>query len=186
LPVSQAAVPLLSPVPTIQEKVLAERALDLETRAESDYVNEVFKFNILLALDYFDYGFTLEPGKVFAFHEKVLAEFKDEPLKISRTHYTLKEGYKVVSGLPGNGVCHLATLMNWVATEGGLEVTAKVNHNFAPVPGVPLEYGTSIRFMPDGSGNSANQNLYIKNTLGFPVKFVFKTESDLVKLKITR
>jgi vancomycin resistance protein YoaR len=76
--------------------------------------------------------------------------------------------------------------MNWTASEAGLEVVARVNHNFVPVPGVPKEYGTSIRYMPDGSLNSQNQNLYIKNNFDYPVKFVFEVNDQEVNLKLLK
>lgn len=185
LPASQAVGPLLSPVPEVREEILAEHFLDLNTRAESTAVNEIFKYNILLALEYYNFSFTLEPGEVFAFHENIAPEFADLPVKTGWTRYTTKEGYKTVLGLPGNGVCHLASLMNWTATDSGLEVVSRVNHNFAPIPEVPKEYGTSIKYLPQG-GNSQNQNLYIKNTLDFPVRFVFETDEGEVTLKILK
>ena len=164
--------------------LLAEKSLDLNTRARGEQVNEVFSYNILLAVEKFDYGFTLEPGEVFAFHEQIRPEFKKEPLKTGFTGYEASEGYKTILGLPGNGVCHLASLMNWTASDAGLEILALVNHNFAPVPEVPAEYGTSIYYMPDGSRNSANQNLYIKNTFDYPVQFVFSTHDRELNLRI--
>lgn len=184
-PARQVAGDLLSPKPVVQEVVLAEHTLDLNTRAAGEYVNEVFKFNILLTIEKFDYGFTLEPGEVFAFHDIVRPEFKDEPLKTGWTSYEAKEGYQTVLGLAGNGVCHLATLMNWTASEADLEVTAPVSHNFVPVPEVPREYGTSIRYCQSGC-NSPNQNLYIKNNFDFPVKFIFQTSKDKVRLRILK
>jgi hypothetical protein len=184
-PASQAMGELLSPLPAIKEEVLAEHFLDLKVRSESDAVNEVFKDNILLALEYYGYSFILKPEEVFAFHANIASEFADLPVKTGGTNYTAKEGYKTILGLPGNGVCHLASLMNWTAADAGLEVTARVNHDFAPIPEVPREYGTSIRYMPAG-GNSQNQNLYIKNTFDFPVKFVFTTDSESVSLKIAK
>lgn len=183
-PLNQKAGEILSPLPAVQEEILAEHDLNLETRAKGPYVNEVFKFNILHAVKLFDYSFTLRSGEIFAFHENVLPEFADLSLKTGWTKYTAKEGYKTVLGLPGNGVCHLASLMNWVSSEAGLEVIARVNHNFAPVPEVPKEYGTSIRYMGDGSRNTKNQNLYIKNNFDFPVEFVFETDNRGVNLKI--
>lgn len=186
LPVSKAAPPLLSPIPEKQEVVLAEHQMDLNTRNENPYTNEIFAYNILLALDYLPDSFALQSGEVFAFHPNVLSEFADSSLKTGWTKYTAAEGYKTIGGLPGNGVCHLATLMNWTAQDAGLEVVSKVNHNFFPVPGAPKEYGTSIRYMPDGSGNSQNQNLYIKNTFDFPVRFEFVVDEQMINLKITR
>ena len=183
-PLTQVVGPLLSPVPEIREEVLAEHFMDLNTRAVGEHVNEVFKFNILLAVEKFGYSFTLEPGEGFAFHENMALEFTDLPMKTGFTSYEAKEGYQTVLGLPGNGVCHLATLMNWVASDAGLEVTARVSHNFAPVPEIPKEYGTSIRYMTDGSRNTQNQNLYIVNNFDSPVKFAFETDENEVNLRI--
>lgn len=181
LPVSQAATPLLSPIPLNREVVLAQHSLDLTSRDEVEIVNEVFAYNILLALDYLgEDGFTLEPGEVFAFHGNVLPEFSNFVVKTMNSKFYVEEGYKAIGGLGGNGVCHLASLINWVASDAGLEVTALANHNFAPVPGVPAEYGTSIR------SQSQNQNLYIRNGFAYPVTFVFGIDSKVVSLKITR
>jgi len=183
MPLEKKAEKFLSPQPVVQETVLAKHCLDLNTRARNKYVNEVFKYNILLAVEKFGDGFVLQPGEVFAFHDNVLSKFKTDNLKTGWTRYEKKEGYKTVLGLPGNGVCHLATLMNWTASDAGLAVVAPINHNFAPVPGVPKKYGTSIRYCPSGC-NSQNQNLYIKNTFDFPVKFVFEVTGDILSLKI--
>jgi vancomycin resistance protein YoaR len=170
--------PLLSPLGETKEVVLAEYSLDLSERNSSPQINEIFVFNILHAVDYFPETVVLLPGEIFAFHPNVLPEFADQPLKTGWTKYTKSEGYQTALGLPGNGVCHLATLINWTAQEAGLEVTAKVDHNFAPVPGIPKEHGTSIRFMPDGGLNSQDQNLYVRNNFDFPVKFAFEIEEE--------
>ena len=206
LPATQLAGPLLSPIPKIQEIALAEQSLDLTTREPNAYANQVFANNILLALHYlkedidspkidwywvrkpFEVSFTLQPDEVFAFHANVLPEFT-EPVKTMNSRFFIEEGYKSVGGLGGNGVCHLASLINWVASEVrldspssvrrvGLEVTAPANHNFAPVPGVPEEYGTSIR------SQSKNQNLYIRNDSGSSVKFIFTIKGQMVNLRI--
>ncbi len=185
-PVSQAAGPLLAPIPEYarvlgnQEQVLAEQALDLTTRDEVEIVNEVFAFNILKALEYLGAeSFTLEPGEVFAFHANVLPEFEGPKITMNSKFY-IEEGYRAIGGLGGNGVCHLATLINWVASEAGLEVTALANHDFSPVPGVPREYGTSIR------SQSPTQNLYVKNGFDYPVTFIFEVANEEVSLKITK
>lgn len=185
-PVSKAVEPLLSPIPENQEMILVEHRMDLSNRNEIPHTNEIFGYNILLAIHYFNYSFTLEPGEVFAFHENVTPEFSGQPLKTGWTSYTAAEGYKTVGGLPGNGVCHLASLMNWAAQDAGLEVVAKVNHNFFLVPGVPKEFGTSIKYMPNGGGNTQNQNLYIKNNFDYPVKFDFSGDDKVVKLAIIK
>ena len=157
--------------------VLASESLDLSQRAPVGSVNEGFKENILIAVDYLKKvnggWLVLQPGEVFAFHKNILPRFQGEKIITQESGFGVKDGYKVVSGLPGNGVCHLASLMNKTSRQAGLEVVAEVNHNFAQIPGIEREYGTSIYFMPGGGNNSAAQNLYIKNNQSFPVEFVF-------------
>lgn len=198
LPVSKTGDFLLSPIPIKREVVLAEQSLDLTIREPNPYANEVFSDNILLALYYlgndvvlpvdwqeirqpFEASFTLQPDEVFAFHENVLPEFNPPaggPAVTMNSRFFIEEGYRAVGGLGGNGVCHLASLINWTASEAGLEVMAKINHNFAPVPGVPKEYGTSIR------SQNQSQNLYLKNNFDYPVEFVFRIENQLVELAV--
>ena len=203
LPVSHAAAPLLSPIPehllvfNIKEEVLAEHFLDLTIRDEDANANQGFADNILLALHYlkgdiedskvnwnwtrapFEVSFTLQPGEVFAFHDNVLAEFAN-PVATMNSEFMTYEGYKSVWGLGGNGVCHLASLINWVATEAGLEVVAPNGHNFASIPGVPKKYGTSIR------SQSSNQNLYIINSFDYPVVFRFTANSQEISLSLLK
>lgn len=175
---SSAVEPLISPV--VETQVLAEHQLDLTNREPNPFANEVFAYNILLALGYLGTeSFVLQPGEVFAFHGNVLPEFANPALTMN-SRFFIEEGYKSVGGLGGNGVCHLASLMNWTASEAGLEVLAKANHSFAPVPGVPKEYGTSIR------SQNKNQNLYIKNGFDYPVTFVFSADNGEVSLKIRK
>lgn len=175
IPVSSAVGEIVSPLPEVQ--VLAEHELDLTNRLPEEYGNEVFAYNILLALEYLGAdNFVLQPGEVFAFHSNSLPEFV--PSVTMNSRFFMEEGYKSLAGLGGNGVCHLASLLNWTASNAGLEVTALANHSFAPVPGVPKEFGTSIR------SQSKNQNLYIKNNLEAPVKFEFKVDGESVVLRI--
>lgn len=181
-------------------EILAEHELDLTNRLLAspqggpvEYGSQVFADNILLSLHYlkgdveqpldwnkirepFEVSFTLEPGEVFAFHSNSLPEF--EPSVTMNSRFFMEEGYKSLAGLGGNGVCHLASLLNWTASNAGLEVTALANHSFAPVPGVPKEFGTSIR------SQSPNQNLYIKNGFEVPVEFEFGADSQYVVLTI--
>lgn len=188
------AIPV-APAPIRQEVVLAQQALDLTTREPGAFANEVFSDNILLALHYlkgdigslpldweeirqsFAVSFVLEPGETFAFHDNVLPEFPP-PAMTFNSRFFIEEGYRSVGGLGGNGVCHLASQINWVASGAGLEVTARASHDFAPVPGVPKENGTSIR------SQQASQNLYIKNDFDFPVIFIFEVDSQIINLKI--
>lgn len=202
LPVSQSPQPLLSPIPehllvfNIKEEVFAEHFLDLTIRDEDTNANQAFADNILLALHYlkgdvkgskvnwdwarqpFEVSFTLQPGEIFAFHANVLPEFSNPVVTMNSEFFTY-EGYKSVWGLGGNGVCHLASLINWVATEAGLEVIAPNGHNFALIPGVPKEYGTSIR------SQSQNQNLYIRNSMDCPVAFEFEINGTEIKFRIS-
>ena len=157
---------LLSPQPDSQEIVLAEYSLDLATRAPSQAVNEVFKFNILLAVEKFDNGFTLEPDEVFAFHENVLLKYRDRVVKTMGSRFIASEGYRSSGWVVGDGVCHLASLINWTTSEAGLETVARVSHSFRSIPGVPKEYWTSIRYCQSGC-NSQNQNLYVINNFDY-------------------
>jgi hypothetical protein len=184
-PVAEGAGELAAP----QKEVLAEGVLDLSSRNPNKSINEGFKENILVNLDYLYKDrdkLILQPGEVFAFHKNIHADFKDAKVVTQESEYRASDGYKLVAGLYGNGVCHLATLMNYVASQAGFEVTAMVSHDFAPVPGIDRKYGTSIKFYPNIGGTSERQNLYIKNTKDCPVEFKFSQEGDLLKFVIIK
>lgn len=134
----------------------------------------------------FEASFYLLPNEVFAFHENVLPEYKDLITVTSNSHFDFADGYKALNGLSGNGVCHLASLINWVAKEAGLESISFVSHDFSPVPGVPREYGASIYYSPTGTRNTEKQNLYIKNNFDESVKFEFKVDEKKVSLEISK
>lgn len=196
---------LATPSSTMQKaevRVLARRELDLS-------LAPVFTNNILLALHYKkgDYGevksnkdqvqidwqkarkpfeviFTLKPKEMFAFHKNVLPKFRDSIVHTMNSRFYGDEGYEFINGLGGNGVCNLASLINWAATEADLEVISKVDHNFAAIPGIPQKYGTSIFYANEGE-NSENQNLYIKNNFEEPVTFKFLADEKKVVLEIT-
>lgn len=169
---------------------LALGGIDLSQRHPNAQINEGFKENILLNLDFLNQAgngkIVLQPGEVFAFHKNILPEFNENTVVTQESEYRPKEGYKLVAGLYGNGVCHLASLMNWVASEAGLAVTAQVNHNFAPVPGIDKKYGTSIKFYPNIGGTSERQNLYIRNNQDLPVLFSFKLEGNWLWFSILK
>ncbi|MDP3955211.1 MAG: hypothetical protein Q8Q15_02520 [bacterium] len=224
-PETMVAAPSAFLVP--EKQVLASHEMDLTKRLPNPDASQVFADNILLTLRYlkgdvgelrdekvkidwekvrepFEASLTLEPGEVFAYHDVLLPEFQNAKVKTTNAHFDYKQGYKPFAGLIGNGVCHLATLINWVATDArlagdplrreasgeskrtGLEVISHVNHDFYPVPGVPRENGTSIRWNPTGGNNSRNQNLYIRNNFDYPVTFEFKADSRVVVLKIVK
>jgi hypothetical protein len=199
----QPTLALQSPVPTVQEHVISEHAMSLETRYAVKSVNDVFKDNILLTLAYMTgkvtkptdinweelrkpatYEVTLNPGEVFAFHDDVLPEYKGKTIKTTNSHYNAAEGFRTDGYLYGDGVCHLASLINWAASGSGLKVEARVRHDFAPVPEVPREYGTSIYATGGASATGEMQNLYIENTLDHAVKLVFAYDGTSLKVKV--
>jgi len=198
-----------------KEEILASMPMDLSKRYDNEFVNEVFKDNIVLALRYLDnharleyspaeagqaeprseldwkkvrqpftVSFTLQPGEVFAFHDKVLPSYikaaEGKPIKTMGSHFIGQEGYRSDGFLYGDGVCHLASLINWAASHAKLEVVSLVDHDFKPIFGIPKQYGTSI------NSHSATQNLYIKNTLDAPVEFRFEVSEERVELEIAK
>jgi len=166
----------------VQERVLASGTMDLSSRYPVESVSEGFKENILIAVDYLNRNeIVLQPGEVFAFHKNIMPKFRQDKIITQESGFVAKDGYKYVAGLAGNGVCHLASLMNMVATEAGLEVTAPTNHNFAKIPGIESQYGTSI----STQNSPERQNLYIKNNFEFPVEFKFSLDNNLLSLSIS-
>ena len=165
-------------------RTLAVRKFSLENRYNDPSVNKVFKQNILLTLNYavgkkiepknidwekiespFHESITLEPGQTFAFHDDVLPQYTDTLSKTTNAHFNFQEGFKTDGYLYGDGVCHLASLIYWVAKDAGLDAYAPHNHNFAIIPDVPREFGVSIYTDNQKNKNSDTlQNLYITNT----------------------
>lgn len=204
---SPVALSEINKINSVQEVILGKEILDLTKRSQNLEVNEIFRDNILLILHYlkgdeksfvdhdgktewekirapFEIEFRLKPGETFTFHDKLLAEFEGKVTKTILVKYEAREGFKAVDGLYGNGVCHLATLMNWVATEARLESVALVNHDFFPVPETPQKYGVAIYYT--GEDEARRQNLYITNNFEFPVIFKFLVDSEKVQLKILK
>lgn len=178
--------------------VLAQRSFSLENRYPVKSVSDVFRDNILLTLNYLDnkvvkrgnpdwamvekpqtYSFTLQPGEVFAFHEAVRSEYTGKVAKTTNAHFNWADGFKSDGWLTGDGVCHLASFIYWVALDAGLTTVAPTNHNFAAIPEVPKEYGVSIF---DGD---TRQNLYITNSLEKPVTFTFDFNGTNLDVKVT-
>lgn len=183
----------------IKKEVLAEHAISLSDRYKVPSVNSVFRDNISLNLAYLSgtvktpsdinwdtlhkpqsYEFVLQPGEVFAYHDDIAPEFQGKTVKIQNSHFSAADGYRSSGLLYGDGVCHFASLINWVATDAGLKVVAPVRHDFAVIPGIDRIYGTSIY-----SGDQ-RQNLYIENTSDKQVKFVFMYENDTLTLRIEK
>lgn len=200
-----AIIPLIFGLtnPLSGHHVLAKQEMSLENRYGNKFVNDVFKDNILLNLAYldgkvsssrdikwddiakpFDYEFILEPNKTFAYHSDVPEKYKNSLAKTTNAHFNSQEGFKSDGYLFGDGVCHLASLINWVAKEAGLAVEAPTNHNFANIPDVPKEYGVSIYSNPSAKGANAMQNLYITNNKDKPITFKFEYNDNKVKVSV--
>lgn len=189
------------PVATDSNHVLSEHEFSLNKRYEDSFVNGVFKDNILLTIDYisgkkieptkidwenlqkpFQYKLVLKPGETFAFHDDVLPKFQGKISKTTNAHFNAQEGFKSSGYLVGDGVCHLASLLYWVAQDAKLEAETRVNHNFANIPQVPKEYGVSIYAYPGSQTNDQMQNLYITNNKDRQVAFDFNFDGQNLKI----
>lgn len=187
----------LSVPPVVTQRVLAQRQFSLENRYAVASVNEVFKKNILLNLAYLnktviqkkdidwsrieestDFSFTLKPGEVFAYHDHVLPEYNGKVALTTNAHFGPQEGFVSDGYLFGDGVCHLASLINWAAQDAGLEVLVTKNHNFAVIPDVPKQYGVSIYTNAADKNSGTRNNLYITNNKSHDVVFHFEYTED--------
>lgn len=174
------------------EHILATREISLDSRYSDPWVNNVMKDNILLTLAYlrgdvtsgtnidwdniekpFSFALKVSPGKTFAFQGDVLPEYEGKVIKTTNTHFNSAEGFKSDGYLYGDGVCHLASLLNWVARDAKLDVKNPTNHDFASIPEVPKEYGTSIYYGVGSEQSNALQNLYITNNRAKDVALKF-------------
>ncbi len=186
------------------EAVLASHTISLENRYPEKYVNAVFKDNILLNIVYmkgkinkpseidwkaiekpFDYSLELRPNETFAFHEDVLSEYKGKVNTTTNAHFNAQDGFKSDGYLTGDGVCHLASLIYWVAKDALLNAKAPTNHDFMPIPQVPKEFGVSIYYYPGRSSENAAQNLYITNNSQNDINFKFDYDGKNLTFSIT-
>ena len=195
-------VHLIVTEPRIEAKanvVLASHSISLENRYRNSYVNNVFKDNILLALNYMEgevkdkaslnwenvekpnhFEFTLKPGEKFAFHNEALPEYKENVVQTTNSNFGWADGYKSDGYLVGDGVCHFASLIYWAAKDANLVAYAPANHNFATIPDIPKEYGVSIR------APHASQNLYIVNDKDYHVIFAFDYDGENLSVSISK
>ncbi len=199
-----SGVPVAQNILPQKENVLSSRTISLENRYPSQRVSDVFKDNILLNLAYLDgrvntakdinwsemensfrSEFTLQPNETFAYHDAVLSQYEGKVVKTTEAHFNSQDGFKTDGYLYGDGVCHLASLINWAARDANLEVLAPTNHNFANIPEVPKEYGVSIYYNPANKSVGANQNLYITNNQNKPVNFVFEYKDGQLSVTVT-
>ena len=176
-------------------QVLASHEISLEKRYAVQSVSDIFRDNILLNLAYLDGSvkskndinwdevkksqtiqFRLNPGETFAYHKDILPEYKDLLIKTTNAHFSSAEGFKADGYLYGDGVCHLASLMYWVARDAGLDAVAPTNPDFMAIPEI---YSQGV-----ANGSSARQNLYIKNNKENPVVFKFDYNGENLKLSI--
>lgn len=185
--------------------LLATHEISLADRYPVKSVSEVFKDNILLTTFHlkngksavtrkpdwnvveqpFNYSLTLTPGQVFAFHDGLLPEYKNRPTITTNSHFGSNEGFKSDGYLFGDGVCHLASLMYWVAKDAGLGAEAPVDHDFAKITGISKEHAVSIYYNPNSIGASARQNLYITNNRQKPVSFNFVYQNGTLIFSIS-
>ncbi len=181
----------VEPLPQVQV-VLGHKTMSLDKRYGNTFVNSVFKDNILLTLAYLhgqvknqrdiswnkvrepnDFTVIIDPGKTFAYHDTVMPQYDGKIESTTHAHFNETEGFESDGYLMGDGVCHLASLINWAAQDAGLKVEAPVRHDFAVIPEVPAQYGVSIYDTPTDPVGSARQNLYITNTLSSPLGLRF-------------
>lgn len=179
--------------------------MSLSDRYNNTMVNTVFKENILLTIAYlfkqqkegqtvnwnsvnkpFHYDLVLQPHQVFAFHNDVLPQYKDKNIVTTNADFSSDEGYISDGYLFGDGVCHLASLMNWVAADAKEQVYAPTPHNFAVIPDIAKKYGTAIYYAPGESTDSAKQNLYITNDHNYPVAFSFDYAKNILTMSVLR
>lgn len=195
-------LPVLPVMP--DTRLLAVKTMSLNDRNGVETVNSVFKQNILLTLAYmqqreeintpdmqsldkpFHFILTLHKGEVFAFHDKVLPEFDGKVTSTTNAHFNPEEGFISDGYLYGDGVCHLASLIDYAATSAGLDVIAPTSHAFADIPGVPEQYEVSIYTTPSETATSAKQNLYITNNFSGDVALVFEYQNSLLKVSILK
>jgi len=192
---------MASPPAQVQAHLLSSHEFSLEKRYPNEWVSDIFKDNILLNMAYmrgivknsneinweevkkpFHYTLKLEPNQVFSFHDDVLPQYQGKVVKTAGAHFNWAEGFKSDGWLVGDGVCHLASIINWVARDANLEVVSPTNHDFMPIPEIPREFGVSIYNYPGKSSSNELQNLYIKNNQEKDVTFVFNYDGKNLKI----
>ena len=189
-------------MPEKKNIVLSEKEFSLENRYAVTSVNEIMKKNILLNLAYlngtvakkadidwnqvvspFHFDKTLGVGETFAYHTTVRNEFTAKVAFTTNSSFNAADGYLSDGYLFGDGVCHLASLINWAALEAGLETIVPKDHrSVANIPDIPDDYGVSIY----KNGNiGENNNLYITNTKDKPVTLHFEYDGVNLKVSVT-
>ena len=194
---------VVAALPNSTAKVLAKRELSLNNRYSVPSVNEIMKKNILLNLAYlngdvrqkkdidwtrvtskFHFEKSLQPGEVFAYHENILSDYASKLAFTTNSQFNSSDGYLSDGYLFGDGVCHLASVINWVAIDAGLKTYVPKDHrSVARIPDIPDDYGVSI-YMNQETGAGANNNLYITNIKNVPVVFHFDFDGEKLTVSI--
>lgn len=130
----------------------------------------------------FEYEFKLKPYETFAYHEDVKEKYKNSLVKTTIAHFNAEDGFLTDGYLYGDGVCHLASLIYWVALDAGLLTEAPTNHDFAAIPDIAKKYGVSIYYNPGSLSANARQNLYITNNRAKTVSFKFEYRNNTLKV----
>lgn len=183
--------------------LLGSREMPLYNRDKTPFVAEAMKKNILLELYYisgrvtekndinwdeidkpFNVSVVLYPGELFSFHEDVLSQFNGKFIKSPPSHFQSSEGFVSDGYLFGDGVCHLASLINWAAKDAGLEVRAPTNHDFAKIPDIPKEYGVAVYNSPRTPSSSRKQNLYIINNKKRDINLFFVYDGENLRISV--
>lgn len=191
---SQSAVPV--------NRTLAEHKYSLANRYPNNFVNKVMEDNILLSLFYmrgfpktvnpdwnyiekpFTYSLSLNPGEQFAFHDDLLPKYQGIKTKTTNSHFNAQEGFKSDGYLFGDGVCHFASFINFVARKAGLKVESPTPHDFARIPEIDKEFGVAIYASPEKNTGSELQNLYIQNNKEKQVKLVFVYKENALDISV--
>ncbi|KKS94623.1 MAG: hypothetical protein UW68_C0001G0021 [Candidatus Collierbacteria bacterium GW2011_GWB1_44_6] len=203
--VGQSQLPVASMVVITDPEILSSREIDMDYRYRVSSVSNIFKDNILLNIAYMDgrvssakdinweevnkpfhSEFTLEPNQSFAYHDVILPEYKDKVVVTTNARFNKQDGFKTDGYLYGDGVCQLASLINWAARDAKLEVEQFTNHDFATIPEVPKKYGVAIYLDPGNLASSARKNLYITNNQDKPVTFHFDYEEGQLKISVSK
>lgn len=183
-----------------KNEVIASKSLSLENRHATSSINEIFKKNILLNVAYIggsvidkndinwdqitsevSASFVLKPGETFAYHDHVYPKYEQSLTVAPKTYFNASDGYLFSGFLYGDGVCHLASIINWTAEDAGLEVEVPKLHSIAPIPDIPDEYGVSIYTIEGQKNSGTGNNLYITNNQESDIEFriSYKKGQDL-------
>lgn len=197
-----SAIVTLSPLNSVSntEQELSSHTINLKERVPGGgLMSDVMADNILLTLTYLNeeqvdskninwveirrprtIEFKLKQGEAFAFHQDLLSEYEGKVVKTTNSRFSSDQGFKHDGYLMGDGVCHLASLINWASRDANLETNVPKNHDFIEIPGIDKSYGVSIYFMPGEKVANADKNLYILNSTNSELIFKFiVTESEL-------